>query len=273
MTDYNRIKEYYSNFDEKNRLEEDSGKLEFEISFDILKKYLPSKCEILDLGGGAGKYTIELANMGYDIHLADLSEKLLSQAREIVEENNLNHVKSIELVNAIDLSIYKDKKFDVVILFGPLYHLLEEEERDQCISEVRRVLKDGGLVFASFIPYFTGAVGIVDRLFRNRNQVNLDNLLKVFREEKFTNNSVYGFQEGYYPRINEIETLFSKFGFEMKLMRSIRGFGFARETEIFKYKDTDKKLYDTLIELINITSTDPAMIETGGHAMYIGTLK
>jgi 2-polyprenyl-3-methyl-5-hydroxy-6-metoxy-1,4-benzoquinol methylase len=43
----------------------------------------------LDLGGGAGKYSIELAKEGYNVTLADLSERLLEQAKTYIEENNL----------------------------------------------------------------------------------------------------------------------------------------------------------------------------------------
>lgn len=51
MTNFERVKEYYNEFEEKNRLNRDNGgKLEFEISMRILKKYLPPKATILDLG-------------------------------------------------------------------------------------------------------------------------------------------------------------------------------------------------------------------------------
>lgn len=35
---------------------------------------------------------------------------------------------------------------------GPFYHLTEDEERNQCVSEIHRVLKAGGIVIAGFIP-------------------------------------------------------------------------------------------------------------------------
>ena len=39
MTDFNKIKEYYKNFDEDNRLVKDnSGKLEYEMTLKKLKK-------------------------------------------------------------------------------------------------------------------------------------------------------------------------------------------------------------------------------------------
>ena len=52
MTDFDRIREYYKNFDEDNRLNNDnSGKLEYEMTMKSLNKYLPKTGVILDLGG------------------------------------------------------------------------------------------------------------------------------------------------------------------------------------------------------------------------------
>ena len=57
MTDFERIRQYYKYFDEKNRLiNTNSGKLEYVMTTDILEKNLPSEGTILDLGGGAGAY-------------------------------------------------------------------------------------------------------------------------------------------------------------------------------------------------------------------------
>ena len=111
MTDFEKVKNYYRHFDEKNRLRNDnSGKLEFLMTMRILEKNLPPVQEsevvdgnessggvsifglssgaekggvsILDLGGGAGVYSFPLAKKGYKVTLADLSETLLVQANK-----------------------------------------------------------------------------------------------------------------------------------------------------------------------------------------------
>ncbi len=53
----------------------------------------------------------------------------------------------------MDLSIYDDKSFDIVLLFGPLYHLHHEADRQTCISEAKRVCKDDGTIFFAFISH------------------------------------------------------------------------------------------------------------------------
>ena len=55
-----------------------------------------------------------------------------------------------------------------------------------CIKEVYRVLKKGGLVFASFIPYLSGSIAIIDRYFRHPEQVDIKNLNEVFNTDEIS---------------------------------------------------------------------------------------
>lgn len=269
MTNFKKIEEYYNAFEEKDRLNRDnSGKLEFEMSMRILKKYLPQNAIILDLGGASGTYTVPLAQMGYTMFLADLSPKLIEEAKEIIKEKNLNNVKVCDVMNAIDLSKYEDNKFDVVILFGPLYHLLDIVEREKCIQEVNRVLKKDGIVFASFIPYLAGSIAIIDRYFRHPEQVNIKNLENVFATGMFNNASNKGFQEGYYAKAQEIERLFSDKGFVKIDLLSIRGIGYEKEDNIYKVEDG--VMFENIISIIEKTAREKEIVETCGHAMYIG---
>ena len=285
MTDFEKIKNYYSKFDEKNRLQNDnSGKLEFLMTMVILEKYLPhpaklpaddgasaksdGEISILDLGGGAGAYSFPLAKKGYKVTLADLSETLLSHAKKQKEEDKVQNLGSCDQVNATDLSRYKDSAFDVVLLFGPLYHLTEKNEREKCVGEIRRVLKTGGKVFASFIPHLSGSIALVQRFCWSPDQVDINTLEECFNSGKFKNLSDNGFQEGYYPTSEEIENLFTANGFEKQLLRSIRGFGYEKEDVIYKFENTPD--FDKIIGLINDTAADKSIVEMCGHAMYIG---
>lgn len=294
MTDFEKVKNYYRHFDEKNRLRNDnSGKLEFLMTMRILEKELPpvqvtenpegavangaagadsvDGVSILDLGGGAGVYSFPLAKKGYKVWPADLSETLLAQANKQKEEDNVQNLISCDQVNATDLSCYKDQFFDVVLLFGPLYHLTEKAERKKCISEVSRVLKKGGKVFASFIPHLSGSIALVQRFCWSPDQVDINTLEECFASGKFKNLSDKGFQEGYYPASEEIENHFNANGFEKILLRSIRGFGYEKEDVIFKFKN--KNVFSKILDLIDSTAEDKSIIEMCGHAMYVGVKK
>ena len=72
MTDFNKVKHYYSHFDEKNRLRNDnSGKLEFLMTMQILEKYLPAVDTVEKAGAdaGAGK-TISILDLGGGVCVA-----------------------------------------------------------------------------------------------------------------------------------------------------------------------------------------------------------
>ena len=294
MTNFEKVKNYYRHFDEKNRLKNDnSGKLEFLMTMRILEKNLPpvqvtenpegavangaagansvDGVSLLDLGGGAGVYSFPLAKKGYKVTLADLSETLLAQTNKKKEEDNVQNLISCDQVNATDLSCYNDQSFDVVLLFGPLYHLTEKAEREKCITEVSRVLKKGGKVFASFIPHLSGSIALVQRFCWSPDQVDINTLEECFESGKFKNLSDKGFQEGYYPTSEEIENLFSANGFEKIMLRSIRGFGYEKEDVIFKFKN--KNVFSKILDMIDSTAEDKSIIEMCGHAMYVGIKK
>lgn len=269
MTDFDKIRSYYSMFNENGRLCADpSGQLEFMMTMEKLRRFLQPSSTILDLGGASGAYTFPLAREGHTLYLADLSPALIQQAKDKLAADPTPGIRSCDVVNALDLSRYPDGMFDAVLLFGPLYHLLAEEERQQCVREVHRVLRAGGQVFAAFIPKLSGAIAIVDRACFAPHQVNRENLRHVFRTGQFINNASTGFQEGYYPTSDEIVFLFGTNGFEKTHLSSIRGFAYEKEEAIFSLQD--EAVRSEVLALAEETCEDPSIIETCGHALYIG---
>lgn len=69
------------------------------------------------LAAGTGKYSINLANDGYDVTALELIKHNLK-----VIEKNSDKVKVVQ-GNATNLSKFKDESFEIVLLFAPMYHL------------------------------------------------------------------------------------------------------------------------------------------------------
>ncbi|MEM3617218.1 MAG: class I SAM-dependent methyltransferase [Candidatus Bathyarchaeia archaeon] len=149
------IKEYYSKvgLKEWRRLIRDPyHRLEFDTTMHFLRKYLPPKGLVLDAGGGPGRYTIELAKLGYDVVLLDLTPKLLQIAKNQIKRSKVEgKVKQIQ-ASIHDLSIFKDDTFDAVLcLGGALNHVTCEEHREKAVDELIRVAKSGAPIFVSVI--------------------------------------------------------------------------------------------------------------------------
>lgn len=160
--------QYYNKFNEDKRLTRRHGIVEYETTMHYIKKYLKNFDEpkILDIGAGTGAYSIELANEGYDVTAIELVKHNLMTLK-----SKSDKVKA-SLGNALDLSKFNNDSFDIVLLFGPIYHLIKEEEKIKCIKEAKRVLKDNGLIF---ISYYMNEYAVITHGFRDNNIKNAIN--------------------------------------------------------------------------------------------------
>ena len=143
-----RVSALYNILEENTRLSTKAAQVEFLTTIRQIEKHLKLGMKILDLGAGAGEYSVYFAKQGFDVTAIELVEKNVIQIKE-----KINDTVPVQVFqgNALDLSIIDDKSFDIVLCFGPLYHLEKIEDRMKCISEVKRVCKDNGKIFFAFI--------------------------------------------------------------------------------------------------------------------------
>ena len=127
---------------------------EFAVTLQAMDEYLPpAPARVLDVGGGPGRYAIELARRGYEVTLFDLSQGCLRMARDRAAEAGTS-LAAVEKGTATDLGRFSDGAFDAVLLMGPLYHLLDVGSRRQALAESARVLRNGGMLLAAFITRY-----------------------------------------------------------------------------------------------------------------------
>ena len=143
------VQEVYQRYDEDSRLNKSqAARVEFLTTIRYIEKYLVPGAKILDVGAGAGEYSLYFARKGYHVSALELADANIASFRaKVTEEDSIDLVQG----NALDLSRYDSNSFDVVLLFGPLYHLHEEKDKLQCIEEAKRVCKPDGKIFFAFI--------------------------------------------------------------------------------------------------------------------------
>ena len=146
-----QINRTYDIFREDTRLNRTpAARVEFLTTVHYIDRHLKPGMKILDIGAGAGEYSLHFAKYGYAVSALELADSNIRAFREkLTPELNVDLVQG----NAMDLSRYTDESFDIVLLFGPLYHLHKEADRQQCIREAKRVCKPDGTLFFSFISH------------------------------------------------------------------------------------------------------------------------
>ena len=105
----------------------------------------PLPLKIADIGAGTGRYSIALAQKGYDVTAVELVKRNL----EILRSKHQN-VKTWQ-GDARNLHFLPDNTFDITLLFGPLYHLHGTEEKLKAIKEAMRITKKGGKILIAYV--------------------------------------------------------------------------------------------------------------------------
>ncbi len=264
----NLVKEYYAGCTRKEwrRLIRDPyPRLELDTTLHFLEKYLPGNGLILDAGGGPGRYTIELANKGFDVVLQDLTPANLEFARRQIKRARLqNRVKEVVEGSITDLSRFADGTFDAVVcLGGPLSHIIDKSERDEAISEMIRVARKGAPIFASVMSRLS--ILIVE-LAMFQYEIELPH----FKQMRDTGDYLggYGFTACHFFLPEELKGAFAKENVEILEMVGLEGVSSHHRKELNRLAKNEKR-WETWIETHYGTCTHPAIVGISEHILII----
>lgn len=170
------LEEYYNKFNEEKRLTSRHGQVEYITSMKYIHQYIPrvsNACDvkILDIGAGTGRYSVALAEEGYDVTAVELVKYNLG----ILKKKN-SSVKAMQ-GNALHLKKLSDDSFDITLLFGPMYHLFGFEDKKKALSEAKRVTKPGGILL---VAYCMNEYSVLTYAFKEKH------VLECMEQNRFT---------------------------------------------------------------------------------------
>lgn len=257
----NEVEHWYDKeYDEWKRLER------HKIEFDITKRYLDDfiedmNLEIFDIGGGPGRYAMYLAEKGHKVTLLDLSQNNIEVAKRKSYEKGIT-LEGFIHGNALDLEGFERHKYDVILLMGPLYHLIKESERRKVVAEALRLLKPNGIIVASFISSYAP---IQDNLLHLYPIESVQGLLGYLQNGE--NKGGNGFTTAYFIHPKEAKEFMNSYGLKELAFAGIENILGCKEKEIISIDESEYKKW---IEIAYRLSTDESLIGTSQHLLYIG---
>jgi 2-polyprenyl-3-methyl-5-hydroxy-6-metoxy-1,4-benzoquinol methylase len=145
------VKDFYKNAQvEWDRLDLPLCRIELASTLSLVDMYFRKGARIADIGGGPGRYMIELLKRGYRVSLLDLSPQNVTFAAAKASEAGLKP-DALLVGDARDLTQLSGERFDGVLALGPLYHLTEKPERAAFLKTAKSLLEPSGILIASYL--------------------------------------------------------------------------------------------------------------------------
>lgn len=123
--------------------------LSLEMLTETAKRLVPEAARLLDVGCGAGNYTLKMLSKlpDLDCTLLDLSKPMLDKAFERVSAATTGTVEIIQ--SDIRTASLPAGSFDLVVAGAVLHHLREDADWTYTFTKLYRILKPGGCLLIS----------------------------------------------------------------------------------------------------------------------------
>jgi len=258
------VEQFYNDHAEEEQGRLNRHRTEFAVSLRVILEHLPPPpCTILDIGGGPGRYSIELASRGYAVAMADLSSGSLALARKQARKAGVT-INAYHHCDVRNLSVIPADSFDAALLMGPLYHLQTEADRAEAARNVRRILKPGGIVFAAFITRFAPFrnAACLEPEWLIKNQAYAFEMLETGVHDRGKN-----FPQAYFAHPDEVLPLMESSGFQTMDLVGCEGIVSGFEEEINTYTG---EAWEAWVELNYRLGHEATLYGASDHLLYVG---
>lgn len=257
------VRRYYDGCVDREweRLTRPYRRFELASTLRLIEDHFPPTGRVLDVGGGPGRYTIEMAQRGYRMTLVDLAPGNVARATTELARLGLS-VDEVREGDACDLAPIPDRAFDAALMLGPMYHIVEEADRRAALLELHRVLKPGAPAIVGFInPWGILRSGLIEFPTEYRNEPRIHLLLQTAvqagEQEAFT-------EAAFLTPPQAIAELRAA-GFAVDTYAGVEGFAAGMLDEVEKMAAEDPQAYEIVLRLAAETSDHPAYRDSTEH--------
>jgi len=262
------VQDYYNNHatQEWERFDNAECKIEFASTLYLIEKYFPKQGRVCDVGGGPGRYTIELAKRGYHVTLFDISEEEINLARTQLKQSKVN-AQQLIVGDARNLSRLVSGPFDAALLMGPMYHIIGTKDRINILGQLKNILKPNGIAIVAYLnSWGLMRTGITD--FPNWYK-DIEKLHSMLQDKVFEGQALKGFTECYWstPEIALAEIKSAEF--ELISYAGAEGFTGGMHELIEKLYVENPDAYANVLEVAAETCELSQYRDTTDHLHFV----
>lgn len=252
----------------RERLLQGLGQLELTRTQELLSRYLPDPpAVIFDVGGGSGIYACWLAQQGYEVHLIDAVPLHIEQARTASQAQPDRPLASASVGDARQLD-RADASVDVVLLLGPLYHLIDRSDRITALQEAYRILKPNGLIFAVGCSRFASTLnGLRNGYLADPTFVKIVQQDLIDGQHRNPNHHPAYFTTAFFHHPEELREEIAEAGFSDEKLLAIQGLGAVLPNFEEHWQDTGRR--ERLLQAIRWLEAEPSTLGVTSHIMAI----
>lgn len=262
------IQNYYERSPEESRLEMGPFQLEHVRSRELILRHAPEPpAPVLDVGGAADAYAFWLAALGYEVRLIDAAPRLIDVART----RNASAPRPLAECTVGDARSLREPSASaaMVLLLGPLYHLVQQTDRRSALAEAARVLRtDGILVAAAISRYASSLDGLAREVLLDPRfaRIVAGDLIDG-RHCNPTERLDY-FTTAYFHRPEELRAEVAEAGFEIEGLYGVEGPSWILPD--FEARWSDPQRRELMLGIARTLESEPSLLGSSAHLIAVG---
>ncbi|MGH3734548.1 MAG: class I SAM-dependent methyltransferase [Micromonosporaceae bacterium] len=257
---------YETVFDESDRLTATAdGQLELVRTQELLRRHLPPPpASVIDIGGGPGTHAQWLIQDGYQVHVVDPVPRHVEQAAITGATAELGDARELSAATGT---------YDVALVLGPMYHLVEREDRLRSLAEARRVTRPDGLVAVAAINRYAALFEQTATTLLERTRM-AESVADILRTGQLLATGRERFTTSYFHAVAELQEELCATGFSDVAVYGVEGpaWSMLKATEQHSGEpQIDTPLFRAALAAARIADDHPELLAAGSHLLALAT--